>query len=95
MLQARIFEKLQAAQAVTFVDADIEAAITNYISVTRDSNALSEELSYEENWRTYVRYLELQEWQRQRLVDEVCAENFSDAATAAEYQAGGVCYVKK
>jgi hypothetical protein len=95
MLQARIFEKLSAAQAVTFVDSDIEAAITNYIAVTRASNKLTEDINYDENWRTYVRYLELQEWQRQRLIPEVCAENFLNADTAVEYQAGGVCYVKK
>ncbi len=101
MLQARIFEKLSAAQAVTFVDNELEAAILNYIDVTRASNAFSEELNYDENWRTYIRYLEYQDWQRQRLVPEVCAEKFATSDTAPEYQAidintgvKGVCYVK-
>jgi hypothetical protein len=35
MLQARIFEKLSAAQGVTFADSDLEDAIVNYIAVTR------------------------------------------------------------
>lgn len=95
MLQARIFEKLSDAQAVTFVDQEIEDSILNYIAVTRASNAFAEELNYDENWRTYVRYLEYQEWQRLRLIPEVCAENFLDADTAVEYQVGGTCYVKK
>jgi hypothetical protein len=95
MLQARIFEKLSAAQAVTFVDSDLEDAIVNYIAVTRADNSFSEDLTYEQTWDTFVRYLEYQEWQRQRLIDEVCAETFEDADTALEYQAGGVCYVKK
>jgi len=94
MLQARIFEKLSAAQGVTFVDADLEATITNYIDVQRTSNAFSEQLNYEENWDTFIRYLEYQEWQRGRLIAETCAENFQNADLALEYQAGGVCYVK-
>ncbi len=95
MLQARIFEKLSAAQGVTFADSDLEDAIVNYIAVTRANNAFSEDLNYAQTWDTFVRYLEYQEWQRQRLIDEVCAETFEDADTALEYQAGGVCYVKK
>ncbi|MFA5235711.1 MAG: peptidylprolyl isomerase [Bacilli bacterium] len=95
MLQARIFEKLSTAQAVTFADSDLEDAIRNYIAVTRADNAFSEDLNYEQTWDTFVRYLEYQEWQRQRLIDETCAETFLDADTAPEYQSGGVCYVKK
>jgi len=95
MLQARIYEKLAARQGISFVDADLEAAIENYIAVTRASNAFQEELTYDENWATFVRFLEYQQWQRQRLIDEDCAETFLTADVAPEYQAGGVCYVKK
>jgi len=96
MLQARIYEKLSAAQGVTFVDTNFEDAITNYIEVTRASNLFQEELTYDETWATFVRFLEYQEWQRQRLVDEVCADDFLHAdEIGSEYQSGGVCYVKK
>jgi len=95
MLDAHIYEKLADSQDVVIHDADIKAAVENYIAVTRDNTAFEANLAYETSWTTYTRYLARQEQERGRLIPETCAINFSDAATAVEYALGGACYAKK
>jgi hypothetical protein len=93
MIQARIFEKYMANQAITFTDAELGESILNYIDIQRESNDLSNRLDYERTWEDYVRYLEYQEWQRGRLISEVCAEAFINN-DGGVYNEGGACYVK-
>lgn len=94
MIDAHIYEKYAAKQNVVIHDDTVRASVENYIKVTREANAFSTDLTYEQSWTTYTRYLEEQEWQRARLIDEKCAINFSNAASSADYAVGGVCYVK-
>lgn len=94
MLDAHIYEKLAASQAVVIHDEVVRDAVDNYISVTRAGIAFDANLNYEQSWKTYTEYLALQEKMRERLIDESCAINFANAATAAEYQVGGACYEK-
>lgn len=94
MLDAHIYEKLAASQNVIIHDDTVRAAVANYISVTRAGIAFDAQYSYEQSWDTYTRYLKLQEWERTRLIPEVCAVNYSNAATSVDYQEGGVCYAK-
>ncbi len=94
MLDAHIYEKLVASQAVVIHDETVRNAVANYISVTRAGIAFDAEFNYDQSWETYTRYLKLQEWQRTRLIPEVCAVNYTNAATSLDYQVGGACYVQ-
>lgn len=95
MYQARILEKLMAAQSVTFVDENLQEAVLTYIQVTRESNAFNDGLSYRESWDAYTNALEFQERERLRLIPMVCAEDFSEFLASVEYAEGGLCYVQK
>ena len=94
MLDAHIYEKLANSQQVVIHDAVVREAVENYISVTRAGIAFDAAWNYEQSWKTYTEYLALQEQMRNRLIAETCAVNFANAAAAAEYQVGGICYEK-
>jgi hypothetical protein len=94
LLNARILEKLLASQNVRFNDEDLQDAVEYYIYVTRRNNTFNDNLSYQQSWENYINTLEYQEYERQRLISNECAEEFSTASTSALFQLGGACYVK-
>jgi hypothetical protein len=94
LLNARILEKLLASQNVNFNDQNLQDAVEYYIYVTRRNNTFNDNLSYRQSWENYINTLEYQEYERQRLISNECAEEFSNASTSAVFQLGGACYVK-
>ena len=92
-LSFRMIEQLIAEQEVTFVDEDLEAAILNYFSVTRESSTFDENLQQENTWNNYIEYLEYQGFQRNRLVDLDCALEYQNTNSTL-FNIGGACYVK-
>lgn len=94
LINARILEKLLASQNVSFNDDALQDAVEYYIDVTRRNNAFNDNLSYQQSWENYINTLEYQEYERQRLISNLCAEVFSNASTSVEFQVGGTCYVK-
>jgi hypothetical protein len=94
LLNARILEKLLASQNVSFNDEDLQEAVEYYIYVTRRNNTFNDNLSYQQSWENYLNTLEFQLYQRQRLISNVCAEEFLNANTSVEFEVGGTCYVK-
>jgi hypothetical protein len=94
LLNARILEKLLASQDVSFNDEALQEAVEYYIYVTRRNNTFNDNLSYQQSWENYLNTLEFQLYQRQRLISNVCAEEFLNANTSVEFEVGGTCYVK-
>ena len=96
----RMLEQLIAEQEVTFIDEALEATVLRYIDVTRRSAAFDQRLQEINTWNSYIEFLEYQEFQRQRLIDEDCAYAyrtnqggiFSETDVNAER---GICYVQK
>jgi parvulin-like peptidyl-prolyl isomerase len=92
-LSFRMIEQLIAEQEVTFVDEDLEDAILNYFSVTRESSTFDENLQQENTWNNYIEYLEYQAFQRERLISLDCALEYQDPNSDL-FNIGGACYVK-
>ena len=89
-----MIDKLIEDQTLTFADADLEATIRNYMEVTRNISSFDESLQTENTWRSYIEFLDLQDWERQRLIDDECAFAYLNN-TGNVYSEGGSCYVKK
>jgi hypothetical protein len=90
----RMLEQLIAEQAVTFVDEDLEAAVLNYMDVTRRSAAFDQNLQEINTWNTYIEFLQYQTFQRQRLIDTDCAYAYQNN-DGGVYNQGGICYVQQ
>ena len=88
----RMLESLIANQEVEFVDGDLEAAVLNYMRVTRESAQFDNDLQAENNWNSFIEFLNYQEFQRSRLVDEDCAYAYLTNAEGL-FDQGGLCYV--
>lgn len=96
----RMLEQLIAEQEVTFIDEALEATVLRYMDVTRRSAAFDQELQEINTWNSYIEFLQHQEFQRQRLIDEDCAYAyrtnqggiFSETDVNAER---GICYVQQ
>lgn len=88
----RMLESLIASQEVEFVDAELETAVLNYMTVTRESSQFDNDLQAENNWNTFIEFLNYQEFQRTRLVDEDCAYAYLTNADGL-FDQGGLCYV--
>ena len=66
------------------------------MDVTRRSAAFDKELQETNTWNSYIEFLEYQEFQRQRLIDERCAYDYRTAfGNSGFYDLGGICYVQK
>lgn len=91
----RMLENLIDNQAVTFVDEDLETAVLRYLEITRESAAFDESLQQRNTWNAFIEYLEYQEFQRQRLIDEDCAYDYLTNANGLYNAVGGTCYVQK
>ena len=83
---------LIANQDVTFLDEDLESAVLNYMRVTRESAQFDADFQSENNWNSFIEFLEYQDFQRERLIDETCAENYL-VDNDGVYDIGGLCYV--
>jgi hypothetical protein len=94
LLNGRILEKLLASQDVSFNDEALQEAVEYYIYVTRRNNTFNDDLSYQQSWENYTNTLEYQEYERGRLISDLCAEEFSNASTSVEFDLEGACYVK-
>jgi hypothetical protein len=88
----RMLSYLIANQDVTFLDEDLESAVLNYMRVTRESAQFDADFQSENNWNSFIEFLEYQEFQRERLIDETCAENYL-VDNDGVYDIGGLCYV--
>jgi hypothetical protein len=88
----RMLSYLIDSQGVTFVDETLENAVLNYMRVTRDSAKFDADFQSENNWNSFIEFLEYQEFQRNRLIDETCAENYLVDVDGV-YNIGGLCYV--
>ena len=88
----RMLESLIANQEVEFVDGDLETAVLNYMRVTRESAQFDNDLQAENNWNSFIEFLNYQEFQRSRLVDEDCAYAYLTNAEGL-FDQGGLCYV--
>jgi hypothetical protein len=92
----RMLEQLISEQEVTFIDETLEANVLRYMDVTRRSAAFDQELQETNTWNSYIEFLEYQEFQRQRLIDERCAYDYRTAfGNSGFYDLGGICYVQK
>jgi len=91
----RMLENLIDNQTVTFVDEDLETAVLRYLEITRESAAFDESLQQRNTWNAFIEYLEYQEFQRQRLIDEDCAYDYITNANGLYNAVGGTCYVQK
>jgi hypothetical protein len=92
----RMLEQLIDEQDVTFIDETLEANVLRYMDVTRRSAAFDQELQETNTWNSYIEFLEYQEFQRQRLIDERCAYDYRTAfGNSGFYDLGGICYVQK
>ncbi len=90
----RMLEQLIAEQALTFVDADLESAVLNYMDVTRRSATFDQNLQEINTWNTYIEFLQYQAFQRERLVDTGCAYAYQ-TNEGGLYTQGGACYVQQ
>ncbi|MEY3692139.1 MAG: hypothetical protein RLZZ388_310, partial [Bacillota bacterium] len=90
----RMLEQLIAEQEVTFVDGDLEAAVLNYMDVTRRSATFDQNLQEINTWNTYIEFLQYQTFQRQRLIDTDCAYAYLNNEGGL-FNQGGVCYVQQ
>jgi len=90
----RMLEQLIAEQEVTFVDEDLEAAVLNYMDVTRRSATFDQNLQEINTWNTYIEFLQYQTFQRQRLIDTDCAYAYLNN-DGGLFNQGGVCYVQQ
>ena len=90
----RMLEQLIAEQEVTFVDGDLEAAVLNYMDVTRRSATFDQNLQEINTWNTYIEFLQYQTFQRQRLIDTDCAYAYLNN-DGGLFNQGGVCYVQQ
>lgn len=88
----RMLSYLIANQDVTFLDEDLESAVLNYMRVTRESAQFDADFQSENNWNSFIEFLEYQDFQRERLIDETCAENYL-VDNDGVYDIGGLCYV--
>ncbi len=88
----RMLRYLIDNQGVTFVDENLELALFNYMRVTEESAQFDADFQSENNWNSFIEYLEFQEYQRDRLILETCAENYL-VDEAGVYDIGGLCYV--
>lgn len=88
----RMLSYLIANQDVTFLDEDLESAVLNYMRVTRESAQFDADFQSENNWNSFIEFLEYQEFQRERLINETCAENYL-VDNDGVYDIGGLCYV--
>ncbi len=93
-LSFRLIEQLMDEQTLSFNDDALEAAVLNYMSVTRASSTFDENLQQLNTWNSYIEYLEYQSFQRQRLIDLDCAFDYQTNANGLFNQDGGACYVK-
>lgn len=92
----RMLEQLIAEQEVTFIDETLEATVLRYMDVTRRSAAFDQELQEINTWNSYIEFLQHQEFQRQRLIDEDCAYNYRlNDLVYGIYSEGGICYVQQ
>jgi hypothetical protein len=90
----RMLEQLIAEQEVTFVDESLEDAVLSYMDVTRRSATFDQNLQDTNTWNTYIEFLEYQEFQRQRLIDEDCAHAYL-TNDGGLFTQGGICYVQQ
>jgi hypothetical protein len=90
----RMLEQLIDEQEVTFIDESLEDAVLSYMDVTRRSATFDQNLQESNTWNTYIEFLEYQEFQRQRLIDEDCAHAYLNN-TDDLYDLGGACYVQQ
>jgi hypothetical protein len=90
-----MLENLIDNQTVTFVDEDLETAVLRYLEITRESAAFDESLQQRNTWNAFIEYLEYQEFQRQRLIDEDCAYDYLSNTNGLYNAVGGTCYVQK
>lgn len=90
----RMLEQLIAEQEVTFVDEDLEAAVLNYMDVTRRSATFDQNLQEINTWNTYIEFLQYQTFQRQRLIDTDCAYAYLNNEGGL-FNQGGICYVQQ
>jgi len=90
----RMLEQLIAEQALTFVDADLESTVLNYMDVTRRSASFDQNLQEINTWNTYIEFLQYQAFQRERLVDTGCAYAYQ-TNEGGLYTQGGACYVQQ
>jgi hypothetical protein len=93
-LSFRMIEQLMDEQTLSFNDDALEAAVLNYMSVTRSSSTFDENLQQLNTWNSYIEYLEHQAFQRQRLINLDCAFDYQTNANGLFNQDGGACYVK-
>jgi hypothetical protein len=91
----RMLENLIDTQEVSFVDEDLEAAVLRYLDVTRASAAFDEDLQLRNTWNSFIEFLEYQEFQRQRLINENCAYDYLTNDNGLYNADGGICYVQK
>jgi hypothetical protein len=89
-----MLEQLIDEQEVTFIDESLEDAVLSYMDVTRRSATFDQNLQESNTWNTYIEFLEYQEFQRQRLIDEDCAHAYLNN-TDDLYDLGGACYVQQ
>lgn len=76
----------------------LEEAINTYIANNREYYSSTNQDSMNHDWNEFIEKLVVYDNNRsnnKKLLDVVCALKFKDAATASEYQEGGVCYVAK
>ena len=95
----KIIVKIEGKGKV-LIDEDLEDAVLRYMDVTRRSAAFDQDLQELNTWDSYIEFLEYQEFQRQRLIDEDCAYayRFNDGGIYSETDAEnerGICYVQK
>jgi hypothetical protein len=88
----RMLESLIASQEVQFVDGELETAVLNYMRVTRESAQFDIDLQAENNWNSFIEFLNYQEFQRNRLIDEECAYDYLTNGSGL-FNQGGLCYV--
>jgi hypothetical protein len=92
----RMLETLLIRQELKFKDDDLEDAIYNYFDVSRRSADFDQKLQEQNTWNGYIEFLEYQQFQRNRLVDEACAHAYSsNEGGLYNAGAGGICYVQK
>ncbi|MBR0294765.1 MAG: hypothetical protein IJQ67_02520 [Bacilli bacterium] len=83
---------------------DLLNTVENYIKIQQEQNLWNAEKNLNDSWRTYLELLEIQQDNRieERMIPELCALKYRDAATANEYKeidpdtgVKGVCYYAK
>ncbi|MCD8194756.1 MAG: hypothetical protein LUD22_00385, partial [Coprobacillus sp.] len=99
----RLYEEFVEEGMITFSESvagtDIGEQIDKLIANKRTYNKWNAEKELNDEWRTYLELIELQEQERakkDRLLGETCAIGFKTANTdgGEEWQKGGACYVE-